>query len=153
MKQRQMHWGQGGVGVDVKWGCLMSPNSPPQRVPLKARSPRGRWRGFSPRAHRQGSVALRPGLRGGQRMEAGTWVSWAGGGSRLPPQGLMHSWPAPRGFICPHLAPVSVAVGSPHWEPCDTDRRGAGVYFWSSLRVGETPSCLGPDDPCSAFLI
>ena len=57
MKQRQRHWGQGGVGVDAKWGCLMSPNSPPQRVPLRARSPRG-----SLQVHRPGVQLMLSGL-------------------------------------------------------------------------------------------
>ena len=48
MKQRHR---QGGVGVNAKWGCLMTPNFPPQRVPLRARSPRG------------GLQVLRPGVQ------------------------------------------------------------------------------------------
>lgn len=101
-----MHRGQGGVGVDSKWGCLVSPNLPPQRVLRRAKTSRGSRRGSS-------LWALRHGLSGGQE-----------GGSRcpgqeeepLPPlQGLMQScvcvwWGA--GVICPHLAPVAGAVGS-----------------------------------------
>lgn len=35
MKQRQMHWGQEGVGAHSKWGCLVSPRSSPQGVSLR----------------------------------------------------------------------------------------------------------------------
>lgn len=59
MKPRQMQWGQNGVGVDSKWGSLMSLNSPPQQAPLIARSSQGRRRASQAKAL---TVALRHGL-------------------------------------------------------------------------------------------
>lgn len=76
MKQRQMHWGQEGVGAHSKWGCLMSPRSSPQGVSLRA-STQEAEEGLRPLDSQAKALpaALSMVCEVARRMEVGTWGS------------------------------------------------------------------------------
>lgn len=88
MKQRQMHWGQEGVGAHSKWGCLVSPHSSPQGVSLRA-SAQETEEGLQPLGSQAKALpaALSMVCEVARRTEARTRGCWAGDETPAPSTG------------------------------------------------------------------
>lgn len=77
MKRRQMHWGQGGVGVDSKWGFSGAQIHPHKGCFLEKEAEEAHKGALGFRLQTKGlSVAHSP--KEPKGMGEGAWVSWAG---------------------------------------------------------------------------